>query len=233
VSEHDPTLITNPIKGVIFDLDGTLLNTLASLANCYNRTLLAMGLPTHNVDAYRYFIGDGARQCVRRCLPEHERTQKTIDEVLRRQQLDYQSNWRKDVERYAGITDVLQQLSSQHIPMAVLSNKDHVFTEQCVDYFFPEIEFDQVLGFSSEVPHKPDPVGARFIARHLNLKPDQIALVGDTAMDIKTAVACGMTGIGALWGFRDRAELIDAGARCVISHPGQINLLQGLGGSDS
>jgi phosphoglycolate phosphatase len=229
VNEHTKGRGENRIKGLIFDLDGTLLNTLTSLANCYNRTLSAMGLPTHSVEDYRYFIGDGARQCVRRCLPEHDRTEQTIAETLHRQQMDYQTNWRKDVERYPGITELLLQLSSRNFPMGVLSNKDHAFTQQCVTYFFPEIRFNKVLGFSSEIPHKPDPTGALVIARHLNLKPDEIALVGDTSIDIKTAMACGMTGIGALWGFRDEAELVDAGATCVITHPDQLTQRKGLG----
>ncbi len=229
-SIQDTTLVMtiNPCNAVIFDLDGTLLNTLTSLANCYNRALAAMNFPLHDTEAYRYFIGDGARQCVTRCLPENERSEQTISETLQKQQLDYRLHWQQDVERYPGITELLVQLNARGTPVAVLSNKDQVFTQQCVEHFFPEINFARVIGFSNEIPPKPDPRGALAIAQHLSIPPSQIALVGDTAMDMKAAVACQMTAVGALWGFRDEQELLLAGAKTLVSHPGQISSALGL-----
>jgi len=220
--------VNDRCRAVIFDLDGTLLNTLTSLANCHNRVLSRMGFPVHDIHAYRYFIGDGARQCVVRCLPVNERSEKNVNETLRNQQFDYQQNWRKDVERYPGITQLLVQLNTKRIPVAVLSNKDQIFTEQCIEYFFPEIKFSEITGFSKDTPHKPDPRGALLIAERLSIPPAQIALVGDTAMDMQAAEASGMIAVGALWGFRDKQELVSNGAQTLVSHPDQVGSALGL-----
>jgi phosphoglycolate phosphatase len=213
------TLHKTAVRGYIFDLDGTLLNTLESLANCYNRVLKLLGHPPHPVDAYRYFIGDGAHRCIERCLPSHARTDQQIGEALTLQQADYQASWQQDVQPYPGVVDMLEHLSQRGLPLTVLSNKDHEFTLACVEYFFPTITFHQVVGFSNSVPHKPDPTGAQHIAQTLEVPAASIVFVGDTAMDMQTAVTCGMTAVGVLWGFRDAEELLKAGAHHLIRHP--------------
>lgn len=209
-------------KALLFDLDGTLLNTLVSLGNCFNRVLAEEGFPTHPIDAYRHFIGDGARQCVVRCLPEDMQNETIIERVLQRQQGDYQSNWDKDVTIYDGITELVANLKTQQIPIAVLSNKDHPFVQRCIDHFFPEDTFVAVQGYSKTIAHKPDPAGALSLVKHLNMVPGEVALIGDTAVDIETANAAGMIGIGALWGFRDREELVNAGAHSVVTTPDEV-----------
>jgi len=211
-----------PTQGYIFDLDGTLLNTLEGLANCYNRVLVQLGHPTHPAAAYQYFIGDGARQCITRCLPADARSEEHIEQALRLQQADYSASWQLDTRPYPGIVDMLENLARLGLPLTVLSNKDHEFTLACVEHFFPTIAFEQVVGFSASIPHKPDPTGAQTIARALNLPAASIDFLGDTAMDMQTAVTCGMTAIGALWGFRDADELIRAGAQRLISHPNNL-----------
>ena len=210
------------ISGLIFDLDGTLLNTLLSIANSFNRTLEQLGHPPHPVADYRYFIGDGARQCAIRCLPETATSGTEIEKTLDLQRADYRENWQNDVAIYPGIGELLAQLNQLSVPIAVLSNKDHSFTQQCIGHFFPNIDFGIVLGYSFDIPHKPNPIGALAIARRLNLRQSTIALVGDTAMDMQTAAACNMISIGVLWGFRDQAELLAAGARVLVSMPHEI-----------
>lgn len=210
------------IKGYIFDLDGTLLDTLLSLANSFNRALSATGYPTHPVDSYRYFIGDGLHKAVERCLPPGVRDESDIAAFAKVQQADYDNSWRNDAWPYEGITELLVQLSAQGKRLSVLSNKNHAFTLLCIDHFFPDVEFDQVLGHKADIPHKPDPTGARLIARRLEIDPAEIAFVGDTWTDMTTAVASGMLPVGALWGFRDYEELKNAGARHIIRHPAEV-----------
>lgn len=210
------------LKALLFDLDGTLLNTLVSLSNCFNRALIEEGLPSHPIEAYQKFIGDGARQCVIRCLPENLRNDEVIDRVLARQQSDYQTNWQRDVSIYKGIETLLEELKTRQVPVAVLSNKDHPFVQHCIGHFFPANTFYAAQGFSQSVAHKPDPTGALQLVQLLGLKTSEVALLGDTAVDIKTARAAGLIGVGALWGFRDRDELTAAGADYVIDQPGDI-----------
>ena len=209
-------------KAYIFDLDGTLLDTLESLANCYNRALSAHGYPTHEVDAYRYFIGDGAEKCVTRCLPEAARKPQTIARLMATQREDYQITWQESAAPYPGISALLSSLAERRVPIAVLANKDQSFTESCVKYFLPDYRFDPVVGYSLTTPHKPDPTGAKTIAANWGIAPEHIAFVGDTSMDIETANKSGMNAIGVLWGFRTKQELQDAGAKHIVGSPEEI-----------
>ncbi len=209
------------IQGYIFDLDGTLLDTLESLAGTFNRTLAHFGYPQHPIDAYRYFIGDGLRACVERCLPAESQDEATIAAFTRHQQADYESSW-AEAAPYAGITELLETLQAGDKKIAVLSNKPHTFTERCVSQFFPSIHFEAVLGHRDGVPHKPDPAGARQVLAALDLLPGAVAYIGDTATDIQTALASDTLPIGVLWGFRDKNELIQAGAVHVVRQPADI-----------
>jgi len=215
-------------SAVIFDLDGTLLNTLKDLADCHNRILVSQGFPPHPEDAYRYFVGDGARKCVERTLPEAARTEQVINRCVQLQAQDYANNWHMATEEYEGITSLLEGLSENEIQIGVLSNKNHHFTELCIRHFFPNIAFDVVQGYMSGVPHKPDPAGALIIAAKMGVECPEIILLGDSAVDISTAIAAGMRGIGALWGFRTDRELIEAGATALLETPEQLLELIGL-----
>lgn len=216
------------IAGCIFDLDGTLLDTLTSLANCFNRTLDTFDLPLHPVDDYRYFIGDGLRKCVERCLPPELRDETFINQFTAGQQADYTENWHRDAVPYPGIPELLSSLEELQMPLAVLSNKDHPFTARCVDHFFGTTHFHVVQGHQPGIPHKPDPTGARLIANQLGIEAGSLAFLGDTATDINTANAAGMISIGALWGFREYDELHNAGATHIISSPlDALSILQG------
>ena len=209
-------------RAVVFDLDGTLLDTLNSIAGAFNRSLSKMGLPGHEIDAYRHFIGDGVFRCAERCLPVALRDDRHIEELVRLERQDYAVTWKQDTAPYPGITDLLKTLQSLGIPVNVLSNKDDPFTRRCVRHFFPDIHFHCVIGYSENVPHKPDPAGCRLIVQRLGLTPEDMILVGDTRMDMETARACNMPSVGVLWGFRDLDELQEAGAGRIIRHPAEL-----------
>lgn len=209
-------------KGYIFDLDGTLLDTLSSLAASFNRALAKLGFPTHAVDDYRYFVGDGQRKCVERALPAESCDEDTVRAVMHAQIEDYARTWRDLASPYEGITELLASLEALSLKCSVLTNKDHPFAVKCMAYFFPQAHFDAIQGFSEQIPHKPDPKGALRIAERLGVQLSDMVFVGDTATDIMTARACGMTSVGVLWGFRDAAELNNAGATYIISHPAEL-----------
>lgn len=203
----------------IFDLDGTLLDTLSSLAASYNRTLLAFGFPTHAEEKYRYFVGDGARVCARRCLPP-EADDALVSEFLDVQLADYEDTW-QTAAPYPGVPALIDELTARGADLAVLSNKHHPFTVKCIEHFFPDV-FDVVQGYTGEHPHKPDPAGARDVCRRLGYDPQDVTFVGDTSTDIRTAVACGNRSVGVLWGFRTADELIEAGADRLIESPMEL-----------
>ncbi len=209
-------------RGVIFDLDGTLLDTLTDLADAANRVLARHGWPTHARDAYRYFVGDGMRMLVERAIPADQRSAVTIDGVVREMHAEYGAHWAEATRPYAGVREMLDGLAGRGMQMAVLSNKPDEFTVTMVTYFFPNTSFLRVVGARPELPRKPDPTGALQIAAAMNLEPRRILYVGDTATDMKTAVAAGMLPIGVLWGFRDERELRESGARRVIGHPREL-----------
>lgn len=220
------------IRGYIFDLDGTLLDTLASLAASYNRSLVKLGFPPHEVNAYRRFVGDGQRKCVERALPADAMNDENVLAMMQAQQDDYTKTWREQAAPYPGVPEALAALKRRGAKLTVLSNKNHPFAVKCVEYFFPRIRFDAIQGFDDDVPHKPNPTGALRIAAKLGLKPAEIVFVGDTSTDILTAKACAMSSVGVLWGFRDATELNNAGATHIIDHPSELLDLNNAGGDD-
>jgi len=205
-----------PFKAVIFDLDGTLLDTLQDLANSYNRVLKNMGFPTHPVDAYRYFVGEGARVCMTRALPAENRDVVTIDTSLQMFRDDYAQNWNIYTKPYKGIPEMLKALSELDLKMAILSNKPQEDTEKCVKKFLSNWKFEVIFGQKDSVPKKPDPTAALEISRLLGVLPEEFFFIGDTPIDMKTATAAGMVPFGVLWGFRSIDELIKSGARATI-----------------
>jgi len=181
-----------------------------------------MQMPVWDIDAYRYFIGEGVYKCAERCLPEAKRTEETINQLVELEREDYSKNWKVDAGPYDGIKKVILDAKSQGYRLAVLSNKDDGFAKQCVNHYFPDSPFDSIIGYSSSVPHKPDPTGAGLVARSLGLQSEELVMVGDTSIDILTAQACKMYSIGVLWGFRETAELEAAGADKIIQHPDEL-----------
>ncbi len=209
-------------RGIIFDLDGTLLDTLEDLCNSTNRVLERHGFASHPLDAYKYFVGDGMRMLTERALPAAQRTPEIIESVFREIHAEYDRHWGDITRPYAGIMELLEELQRRGLVMSVLSNKPDEFTATMVRKYFPDIPFKCVYGASDSIPRKPDPAGALRIATESGLTPDNILYLGDTLVDMKTAVAAGMFPIGALWGFREESELRAGGAKLLLKHPGAM-----------
>lgn len=210
------------IHAVIFDLDGTLLDTLDDLANAANRVLAKRGFPTHSAADYCHFVGDGVGTLMARILPPENRDESTLRQCIHEMKEDYAQNWNVATKPYAGISEMLDGLHAQGLKLAVLSNKPQVFTDLCVNHQLPPGLFEAVLGQREGVPVKPDPAGALEITRTLGVDPAACLYVGDTGTDMHTAVAAGMFPVGVLWGFRDEQELRDTGAKAIVGAPDEI-----------
>lgn len=209
-------------EAVVFDLDGTLLDTLDDLAASVNRVLGARGFPEHPVDAYRYFVGSGTYSLMRAALPEEERGDDLASSCLAELMTDYSENWKVKTHLYDGITELLDGLAGRNVRTAILSNKPHEFTVLCVREFMPQWEFEIILGQRDGVPPKPDPVSALEIAARLGLEPGRILYAGDSSVDMDTAVNAGMFPVGVLWGFRGKDELVEHGAAATVENPTQL-----------
>ena len=203
----------------VFDLDGTLLDTLESIGNAFNASLADMSCPPQPIAAFNTIVGNGVKRAAERCLPSDLLNDQNTELLMAGFQKHYELTW-DQTSPYAGIPELINVVHGK-MPLAVLSNKNHHFTQQCVDKFFPDI-FDIVVGFSDEIKHKPDPSGIRLIASSLNADPKRMWMIGDTSADMGTAAACDMTGIGVLWGFREREELENSGATHIVSNPAQL-----------
>jgi phosphoglycolate phosphatase len=208
-------------QAAVFDLDGTLVDSLQDLAETGNQVLNMYGYPLHPVDAYRYFVGDGLSTLIKRILPlsrpetEHEEHIRSFSEI-------YARSWRRNSCPYPGIHAMLAGLKEAGLRLAVLSNKPHVFTREFVAYFFPEGTFEVVFGQRPEIGKKPDPAGALEIAGLMAVRPDECLYIGDTAVDMQTGKSAGMFTIGVLWGFRDQDELQEHRADMIVHHPMEI-----------
>ncbi len=209
-------------KAVIFDLDGTLLNTLQDLADATNDALKHYGFPPHPTDAYKYYIGEGREKLADLALPVDQRNPENIQKVVKMIDRLYSANWAVNSRPYDGILELLDGLTAQKIKKAVLSNKSHYFTDTMVKVLLSKWSFDIVLGVSDVTPKKPDPTGALHIIKDLRIAPEETIYLGDTDIDMKTAVAAGMYPVGALWGFRTPDELKAGGAKLLIKHPQEM-----------
>ncbi|MBN1904907.1 MAG: HAD family hydrolase [Deltaproteobacteria bacterium] len=213
-------------KAVIFDLDGTLLNTLTDLAESMNNVLVRSGLPVHGIESYKYMIGDGVENLVKRALPETMQADKTVKRFMDEYRDEYAKNWNRNTMPYDGVIDLIEALSSRGLRLNVLSNKPHDSAIMCVKELLPYERFDIVLGHRPGENPKPDPHGAIEISDRLDIHPEEFLYLGDTNIDMKTAVAAGMYPVGVLWGFRTRDELLDNGAKMLLEKP--LDLLGNL-----
>jgi len=204
---------------MLFDLDGTLLDTLEDIADAVNRALASLGVPPHPNKAYRYFVGEGIGELARRALPENRRGTDDIRACLLAISREYGGGLLVKTKPYPGILELLAELVKRRIRCAVVSNKPHELTLRSVGTLFPGFPFGAVLGERSGVPPKPDPTVALEAASTLGVVPAQCVYVGDSGVDMKTAVAAGMYPVGALWGFREKDELVANGAKALIKHP--------------
>ena len=203
----------------VFDLDGTLLDTLADLADSTNAALAAAGHPPHPIDAYRYFIGNGIENLVRCALPATARDDASVARAKAAMEAEYSRRWQAKTQPYAGVPELLDALSERQMPMAILSNKPQAFTRLAVDVLLPRWSFHPVCGAQPDVPRKPDPAAALYIAAALGHSPEECLYLGDTDTDMQTATRAGMYALGATWGFRSGDELRRSGARDLLDAP--------------
>lgn len=209
-------------KLFIFDLDGTLLNTLSDLATSTNQALAQLGFPTHEEKAYLHFVGNGIFKLFERALPPQERTPQQVQRV-RDLFVPYYNAHGADLTRpYPGISEVLVQLQQRGIQLAVASNKYQAATSQLISHYFPNIHFTAVLGQRDGLPTKPDPLLVREILAAAQVAAADTLYVGDSDVDMQTARNSGVDACGVLWGFRTKEELAAYAPRYLISKPEEL-----------
>ena len=215
------------IKAILFDLDGTLLDTIVDIADSANYALASLGYPTHVTEKYNYFVGNGADVLVRRILPEEARTPENEEALKRIYLTRYGEHALDTTGPYDGIVDLLDELARAGKKLAVVSNKPDSTAKATVSYFFGPDRFDRVIGASPDAPLKPDPAMAALAMACLKVEPQETLFVGDTSVDIQTGKNAGCVTVGVTWGFRSREELKEAGADHIIDAPHELlDLLQ-------
>ena len=212
---------------VIFDLDGTLIDSLGDLADAMNVVLEDLGNPIHPHDSYRHFVGDGIEMLVRRALPREVVDTSDIPEVVGRMRQEYSTRWTATTRPFLEIPALLVELQNREIRAVVLSNKPDFATREIVGELFAENTFEIVRGALDRLPLKPDPASSLDILCQLGVQPGRAVFVGDTPADMKAGRSAGMRTVGVTWGFRSADELLDAGADHIIDTP--LELLEVLG----
>lgn len=205
---------------VIFDLDGTLLNTLGDLRAATNHALEVRGLPPHSMEEIRQFIGNGIRLLICRAMPEGT-PEAEIDAALDDFKAYYAAHIHDRTVPYDGIPQLLTALKKRGIQVAVLSNKIDSASQQLIEYFFPG-KTDVVFGEHVGVPRKPDPTSCRMVMQQLGVQPEQVIYVGDSGTDMQTAKNAGLYAVGVTWGFRSKEVLLENGADVLMHRPEQI-----------
>jgi len=209
---------------VIFDLDGTLIDTLEDLADAMNRVLSDEQAPGHSYAAYKLLIGKGIRNLVSQALPPEKRSDETIARCYEAMVADYGEHCLVKTRMYDGVVELVSGLRAAGDNLAVFSNKSDELTRRIVESLFGGDDFDVVMGAQSGLPLKPDPTVALLISDRLGVAPGRIVFVGDSGIDMLTATAAGMIAVGAAWGFRTKDELVENGADVVLDHP--LDLLE-------
>jgi phosphoglycolate phosphatase len=217
-----PETTNMPFRAVIFDLDGTLLDTLDDIANAANHVLAARGFPTHPNASYRTFVGEGVIKLMVRALPKAHRDEAAVQASVGAYVQEYERTWNALTKPYPGVPEMLDALAVRGLKLAVLSNKPDHFTQQCVDQLLAKWTFDSVLGASDQFPRKPDPASAVETAKRLGVPRAECLYVGDSGVDMQTACAAGMRAVGVLWGFRGQEELLREGAQLLIKKPSEL-----------
>ena len=206
-------------KAAIFDMDGTLVDTLEDLYDSVNEMLAHYNLPLRTLDEVRQFVGNGARQLMIRSLPADC---DFLNEALSFYNDCYARNCLKKVKPYAGIMDLLTTLEAKGIPLGMCTNKQHFAAVAIADKILAPIKFPYVSGDEPNQPRKPDPTRALACAEKFSVAAQDVAYFGDTAVDMQTAINAGFLAVGVTWGFRPRSELVDSGAQIIIDHPHEI-----------
>lgn len=212
-------------KLVIFDLDGTLLNTIADLANSTNYALKVLGYPIHEPDKYNFMVGNGINKLFERALPDGEKTEENVLRV-RQEFVPYYDQHNADKSRpYPGVTELLETLQAAGMQLAVASNKYQAATEKLIAYYFPNIKFTAVFGQREGIPVKPDPIIVKEILQIAKVQEEETLYVGDSGVDMQTAINAGVTSCGVTWGFRPRTELESFHPDHIVDNAEEIKLL--------
>ena len=207
------------VKAVIFDLDGTLIDSIEDIADANNKMLSDFGFPVHDVKEYIKWIGNGARLLVEASLPPKERG-GDIARFLNKYNNYYQQNTHNKSSVFTGIDKVLDALTEKEIPMAINTNKPQNLTDAVVGYYLKKWPFKSVIGHSNTFPHKPNPKGALHFAKQVNCDPKHVLLIGDSVVDIQTAKAAGMMPLGVSWGYGQ--PCIEGDCLKIVNHPQEI-----------
>lgn len=219
-------MATMKFKGIIFDLDGTLVNSLEDIADAMNTVLTNLNYPTHNYDSYQYFIGSGLRNLVGKALPTSNNDENHIAHCYQLMIDEYSQHCTRKTKPYDGIRELINHLVSQNIKLSVFSNKSDELTKKVVAELFPDC-FEPVVGLTVEALKKPNPVEAIEISKKLGLQPEEILFVGDSGIDMQTACNAKMNAVGVTWGYRPEEELLANGAQAILNHPSDlIRILQ-------
>ena len=210
------------MKAFIFDLDGTLIDSLADIAEAVNRALDERGFPRQPLELFPQFIGEGVHKLVERAVPPEVLPKIDIPSMIADYQRHYDCTWRDKTRPYEGIAEIIGALRADGMKTAVLSNKPDRFTKLCCDHFFAHGSFDAVRGAREGIPRKPHPQAGFDLAEELGVRPDECVYVGDSGLDMEFAVNTGMFPLGVLWGFRGEAELRANGAARLVKNPDEL-----------
>lgn len=206
-------------RAIIFDLDGTLLDTLDDITEAANSALRQMKFPEHRPEDYKVFVGEGMSFLAERALPEGHRDEATAAAWIARVKVAFGENWPGRTKPYEGIPELLDELIRRGMKMAILSNRPEELVKLMAREMLSRWQFDPIVGARENGPPKPNPDEALSIARALGVDPHACLFLGDSNVDMQAAAAAGMFPVGALWGFRSREELMKHGARRLIAHP--------------
>ena len=208
-------------KGIIFDLDGTLVNSLEDISDAMNNVLTNLNYPTHTYDTYQYFIGSGLRNLVSKALPATNNSENEIEVCFENMIAEYREICTLKTKPYAGIVELLDDLVSRDIKLAVFSNKADELTKKIASEIFTDY-FNAAVGLSTEALKKPNPFEAIEISKSWNLSTEEIIFIGDSDIDMLTATNANMFPLGVSWGYRTKDELIASGAKLVINTPSDL-----------
>jgi phosphoglycolate phosphatase len=209
-------------EAVVFDLDGTLLDTLEDLADSMNEALRRNGYSSRPLENYKYYVGDGVAALARRAMETVNPDEEVVKKIVASMRDIYAENWAVKTRPYDGILELLNELAKRGVKMSVMSNKPHHFTLLCVERFFDISKFAVVQGVNDEIAPKPNPAGVDRIVKTIGLPREKFLYLGDTNTDMKTATAARMFAVGATWGFRTAAELLESGANKLIDRPEEL-----------